>query len=167
VATEVTPNSALQATLASGLRPWALVCAITFVATSALGQKPGPAGARSDLFADLITLTEFPSTESMTELEIPVQDPSLPAPLARSRCFAKEPKLDAAILRELLTEARPVSADNPSIRQWHYSPWCNVAFRVRGERYTAQLFLGGRGFLNEPNGKRGMFSYTYPGLAPP
>ena len=147
---------------------WTLACAMIFVAaTSALGQQTSGAGARSGLFADLITLTELPSAESMTELEIPVQDPSLPGALARSGCSAKEPVLDAATLRALMSGAKPVSADDPSIRHWHYSPWCNVAFRVLGTRYTAQLFLGGRGILSEPNGRRGMFSYTQPAIATP
>jgi hypothetical protein len=148
-------------------RLWPLVCALIISATSALGQEPSGARTRSGLFTDLITLTELPNPESMTEIELPVLDPTLPGPLARSRCFANSPMLDAATLRALMTGAKPVRADDPSIEQWHYSPWCNVAFRVRGARYSAQLFLSGRGILIQPNGKRGMFSYTYPVIATP
>lgn len=125
---------------------WTLFATIA-VATDTLGQQGAVASAESP-FPDLVTLSAMPTVESVSELA--------------ASCFAKEPPLDAVVFRALLSTAAPVKSSDPSIQQWHYAPWCNVAFRAGGQRYTAQLFLGGRGILTTPSGKNGMFSYTYP-----
>lgn len=143
----------------------ALIGAIGVLPPGALAQPR--ADSPSTMFPDLITLAELPGVELLAEIEVPVKDPAPSGPLARSGCFAKAPALDERIFRQLMSSATAIRADDPSIRAWHYAPWCDVGFRIRGERYTAQLFLGGRGILRRPDGRRGMFSYVYPRGADP
>lgn len=71
--------------------------------------------------------------------------------------------LDAAGLRAMLDAAVRVSRCDPSVQMFHYGPWTSGSFTTSGgQRYTVQLFLGGRGVLTTPDGRRTMFDATLP-----
>jgi hypothetical protein len=78
-----------------------------------------------------------------------------------------KPPLNEQEFRRLMASATPIPANDPTLSAWHYAPWCSVEFTTVAGNNEAQLFLGGRGVLTQPNGDRGMFRYQYPKAAKP
>jgi len=59
----------------------------------------------------------------------------------------------------LLANSAPVPPDSPLFGQWHYAPWCHVAFRSNGREWHVSLLLGGLGFITDDSGRTGAFRY--------
>lgn len=133
-------------------------CLFTPVAAQ-IGNSPGFA-----FLAGLVTLQSMPDPASMMDIAIPAVDPDQPPAIA-NLMVCKKPPLDEQNFRRLMSTAKPIAANHPSIVAWHYSPWCRVAFTTRAGKNIVQLFLGGRGVLTQPNGERGMFQYAHPQVA--
>ena len=58
-----------------------------------------------------------------------------------------------------ITNATALEPNSKTLKQWHFAPWCDVTFKSASRHWTAQLYLGGLGILNDDNGQSGVFKF--------
>lgn len=61
--------------------------------------------------------------------------------------------------KKFMATAKPLDADDPTIKEWHYAPWYSGSFVIKSETYFFRLFRGGRGELLTPQKEKGMFEF--------
>ncbi len=67
--------------------------------------------------------------------------------------------LDVAGFKRLFDRATPIL---PKPDDWHYSPWYRGSFVCNNATFHFDLYLGGRGLLRCPDGRRGLFEFKMP-----
>jgi hypothetical protein len=95
------------------------------------------------IFGELCFFRRLPAVESIVNVTI--------------GDFSGERNLDAEGFLRLFARAVPLKPFDPD--GWQYAPWCSGDFMSGGGRYRFTLFLGGRGLLTAPDGRRGLISF--------
>ena len=65
--------------------------------------------------------------------------------------------LTAAEFRKLWISAQLIDKNDPLIKNWNYSPWCDGRFQSGDKVYDFDVYLGGLGLLQLPTGQSGYF----------
>lgn len=104
------------------------------------------AGHGQSLEAPLSTLASLPKSSEISELQL--------VPFMN-----RESLLSPERFKALLDTARIVDKDAKMLRQWHYAPWYRGSFKTHQGRYCFQLFMGGLGLLEDPEGRVGAFTF--------
>lgn len=86
---------------------------------------------------------KLPSAESITDLII--------------QGFPEDNRITPERFHKRFSTAAPIKPDNPD--GWHYAPLCSGSFKGRNRHYVFTLFLGGRGWLIYPGGRKVFFSF--------
>ncbi len=102
--------------------------------TNMLGALPQPS---------VTTLSTIPSIKELKELSF--------------SCYPYSPTIQEEQLKRMWATAKPISANDPMILGWQYSPWIKGTFSTVEGKYTFEIFLGGLGTLDTPNGQWGYF----------
>jgi hypothetical protein len=100
--------------------------------------------------SNLSTLKSIPSPDVIEKVEL---NPSLNQNHGG--------KLDEQSFKKLMATAKPLHADDPKIKEWHYAPWYSGSFVVKNETYYFGLYLGGMGALLTPQKQKGMFTFEH------
>ncbi len=66
-------------------------------------------------------------------------------------------KLSKEDFRNLFNSATIISPDDEILKKWHYALWYNGSFKTKDGTYKFELFLGGLGFLTNPENEVGAF----------
>jgi hypothetical protein len=87
----------------------------------------------------------------------PVSARALPARLEHLTATGSMGGVVPPDLEQRLLSAEPVASDDPRLAAWSYSPWLTGAFDADGGRWRFDVFLGGLGRVDAPNGTRAWF----------
>ena len=99
---------------------------------------------KTTVFGEVVLISDLPSVQSITDTEITI---------------AYYRNLDAEGFKKIYKTAKPILPDQPD--GWEYSPWCSGSFKYKVITYAFELFLGGRGILECPDGRKGLFDFEY------
>jgi hypothetical protein len=104
-------------------------------------------------FERLITLAKVPQV--LGKVEIPQRRGRSDLPGHKPGCV---PGFDDLTLTEALALAQPIEANNTTVRERAFQPWCTVHYAAREGRIRLDLFDGQRALLTMPDGSQGLVS---------
>ncbi|PQV63019.1 protein of unknown function (DUF4380) [Abditibacterium utsteinense] len=94
---------------------------------------------------NLTTLITLPDVKEMRDFQI------------EAGLTMNKPAITQTEFQQLISSSTPLTADDALLKVWHYAPWCSGSFRAQDKTYRFGLYLGGLGWLQTPDGQRGMF----------
>lgn len=66
-------------------------------------------------------------------------------------------RFEAADVEGVLQRATPVEPEDRLLDAWSYAPFASAKFEISGRSWRAEFFLGGLGFLTDPEGRTAAF----------
>ena len=122
---------------------------VTLLILATASRVDSSSEGKSLIFGELIRIKNLPPAGSISNIL-----------LNRRANASHETYLDVEIFRSLFKKATPVDPEQAD--SWHYAPWYSGTFTYKGGTYNFLLYLGGRGLLTYPDGKKGLFSFEHP-----
>jgi hypothetical protein len=84
--------------------------------------------------------------------------------LLRLDCAGNQTKVEltAANFPGVLDSMKPVKADDPKYRLFHFAPWYSGEFDTPEGRFEVEFYLGGLALLRAPGGSSGLVTFEQP-----